>query len=855
MADDPLPRTDSPEPPLKEMYGTYFLEYASYVILDRAVPYAEDGLKPVQRRILHAMYELDDGRFNKVANLIGATMQFHPHGDASIGDALVGLGQKNLLIDTQGNWGNVETGDGAAAPRYIEARLSKFAQQVVFDPKTTEWQLSYDGRKQEPVTLPVKFPLLLALGVEGIAVGLSTKILPHNFCELCQAAVAYLQGKSFVLYPDFLTGGMVDVSVYGAGGRGGRIRCRAHISEVDKKTLLISDVPYGVTTQALIDSIVKANERGKIKVKRIEDNTAKHVEIRVQLAPGTGTDVTIDALYAFTDCEVAISPNCVVIVDEKPLITDVHEVLRRSVDRTQALLRQELEIRYRELDDAWHFSSLEKIFIEERIYRDIEEAESWEDVLSRIDAGLEPFKALFQRPIVQEDIVRLTEIRIKRISRYDSFQAEEKIRAIEAEQQELQTNLANLTAYTIRYFQDLLKTYGPGRERKTEIRTFDTIQAQVVAVANQKLYVNRTEGFVGTSLKKDEFVADCSDLDEVVVFREDGTMQVSKVAEKSFFGKNILHLEIFRRDDSRRVYHLIYQDGATGPTLVKRFQAGGITRDKPYDLTAGTPGSRVLYFSSHPNGEREFVAVTLKPLPRLRNRELEFDFGLLAIKSRNAKGNILTRHPVKRITQKSLGPSTLGGRKLWFDPGAQRLNADGHGTYLGVFDGEDRLLAIYHTGVYELTTYELTNRYDVQGRLLDLVKLTPDTRVASVYYEGERKAYYAKRFRIETQSLDTPVSFIPDTPNSRLVFATAQKDPVVRLDTRNKKGPAPFPQPVPFTEVAEEVGYRALGRKLPVDTVKDVELVSFTTPDPAEELPPVPETPDPSADDDQGTLF
>lgn len=846
-------RSDSLEPPLKAMYGTYFLEYASYVILDRAVPYAEDGLKPVQRRILHAMHELDDGRFNKVANLIGSTMQYHPHGDASIGDALVGLGQKNLLIDTQGNWGNVETGDGAAAPRYIEARLSKFALEVVFNPKTTAWQLSYDGRKQEPITLPVKFPLLLALGVEGIAVGLSTKILPHNFCEICEAAIAYLQKKPFELYPDFLTGGMIDVSNYGAGGRGGRIRCRAHITEVDKKTLAITDVPYGVTTQTLIDSIVKANERGKIKIKRIEDNTARQVEILVHLAPGTSSDLTIDALYAFTDCEVSIAPNCVVIVDEKPLITDVHEVLRRSVDRTQMLLQLELEIRLQELEDAWHFSSLEKVFIENRIYRDIEEAETWEEVIRRIDAGLEPFKGLFQRAIVEEDIVRLTEIRIKRISRFDSFKADEKIRGIEAEMEEVKNHLANITAFTIRHYKDLLKKYGSGRERRTEIRTFDTIQAQIVAVANQKLYVNRAEGFVGTGLKKDEYVTDCSDLDEVIVFREDGTMQVSKVADKTFFGKGVIHVDVFRRDDDRTVYHMVYQDGISGPAMVKRFQAGGVTRDKPYDLTSGTKGTRVLYFAAHPNGEREIVTVHLKPLPRLRNKMLEYDFGLLGIKSRAAKGNILTRHPVKKIQQLQVGASTLGGRKLWFDTGAERLNADGHGRYLGIFDAEDRILALYHNGTYELTNYELTNRYDVKGRLVDLVKLTPETRVVCVYYAGDKKIYFAKQFRIETTSLDTAVGFISDSPNSRLIFASAQAAPVVKLDAKVKKGDDPYPEAIPFAELADEMGYRAQGKKLPVDTVKGVELVSFDAPD-AEEPTQEPEPTLPH-DDDQGTLF
>ncbi|MDX2063990.1 MAG: DNA gyrase/topoisomerase IV subunit A [Bacteroidia bacterium] len=856
MADEVEPRYESPEPPLKEMYGAYFLEYASYVILDRAVPYVEDGLKPVQRRILHAMYELDDGRFNKVANLIGATMQFHPHGDASIGDALVGMGQKNLLIDTQGNWGNVETGDGAAAPRYIEARLSKFALEVVFNPKTTAWQASYDGRKQEPIALPVKFPLLLALGVEGIAVGLSTKILPHNFCELIEAAVRYLEGKPFELFPDFLTGGMVDVSAYNAGGRGGKVRCRAHIKELDKKTLAITDVPYGVTTQTLIESIVKANERGKIKVKKIEDNTARDVEILVHLAPGTSPDVTIDALYAFTDCEVAISPNCVVIENERPLITDVHHVLRLSVDRTQALLAQELEIRLRELEDAWHFSSLEKIFIENRIYRDIEEAETWEAVLANIDAGLGPFKPLFQRPIVEADILRLTEIRIKRISRYDSFQADEHIRGLEAEMEEVKNHLAHLTAYTIRYYKELLKKYGKGRERRTELRTFDTIQAQVVAVANQKLYVNRAEGFVGYGLKKDEYVTDCSDLDEIIVFREDGSMLVSKVAEKTFVGKGILHVEVFRRNDERTVYHLIYQDGVAGPALVKRFQAGGVTRDKPYDLTKGTKGSRVLYFSAHPNGESEVVAVQLKPMPRLRNTTLEFDFGQLAIKGRAAGGNILTRHPVKKVVRKSVGASTLGGRQLWFDPALGRLNADGHGDYLGVFEGEDRLLALYDTGVYEITTHELSNRYDVKGKLLDIAKLTPDTLVGCVYYEGEKKDYYAKRFKIETQTLDKGVPFVPETPGTKVLFATLKPEPVVALTTVGKKGEKPSQQPpAPLADLADVTGYRALGKRLAAESIKAVALTSYQAPAPEPDEQPLADDPDATPADDQGTLF
>ena len=648
------------------MYQDWFLDYASYVILERAVPYILDGLKPVQRRILHSMKRMDDGRYNKVANIIGHTMQFHPHGDASIGDALVQLGQKDLLVDTQGNWGNILTGDSSAAPRYIEARLSKFAIDVLFNPKTTEWKASYDGRNREPVTLPAKFPLLLAMGVEGIAVGLASKILPHNFIELIDASINYLQGKEFVLYPDFPTGGSIDVARYNDGLRGGVIKSRAKIEKVDKKGLVITELPFGKTTGSLIDSIIKASEKGKIKIRKIDDNTSGNVEIIVYLVPGISPDKTIDALYAFTDCEVSISPNSCVIADDRPAFMGVSDILRFSADLTLSLLKKELEIRLKELEEEWHYSSLEKIFIEKRIYRDIEECETWEAVVTAIDAGLEPYKKQLKREVTRDDIVRLTEIKIKRISKYDSKKADEHIKGVETEIEEVKNHLGNIVPYTINYFKQIRKKYGAGRERKTEIRNFDTIQATKVVASNARLYVNRKEGFIGTGLKKDEFVCECSDIDDVIVFRRDGTYLLTRVAEKIFVGKDIEYLQVFLKNDERTIYNIIYHDGKDGALLAKRCAITGLTRDKEYNLTKGKPGTKIMWFTANPNGEAEVVRVHLKPKPRLKKTIFDFDFGELAIKGRASLGNIVTKNHALKITLKEKGLSTLGGRKIWF---------------------------------------------------------------------------------------------------------------------------------------------------------------------------------------------
>jgi topoisomerase-4 subunit A len=694
-----------------DLYKNWFLEYASYVILERAVPAINDGLKPVQRRILHSMKEMDDGRFNKVANVVGQTMQYHPHGDQSIGAAIVNLGQKNLLIETQGNWGDERTGDSAAAPRYIEARLTKFALEVAFNAKTTDWQLSYDGRKNEPLALPMKFPLLLAQGAEGIAVGLSTKILPHNFCEILESCIKFLKNKPFELYPDFQTGGMIDINQYNDGARGGKVRVRAKIEDVDKKSIAIRSVPYGVTTTQLIDSVIKANDAGKIKIKNISDNTAADVEILIQVANGISTDQTIDALYAFTDCEISISPNACVIVNEKPLFLNATELLKHSVQDTKGLLLKELEIKLRELEEDWHFSSLEKIFIEKRIYRDIEEETTWEGVLTAIDNGLAPFKKLFRRAITQDDIIKLTEIRIKRISKFDTFKADEHIQNVNDSIAEVKNNIENLNDFAIKYYESILKKFGKGKERKTEIRTFETIQANIVAIANVKLYANKKEGFVGTGLKKDEYLFDCSDLDQIIVFRKDGKMSVSKVADKNFFGKDIIHIDIFRKNDERTTYNMIYLDGKSGIAYGKRFNVTGITRDKEYDLTKGNPNSKIIYFSANPNGEAETVNITLHPGSKARVKTLDFYFESLDIKGRSAGGNQVTKYPIKSIKLKEKGKSTLSAMKIWYDPTTGRLNKDELGTLLGRFDEGDKIIAFYKDGTYELTDYELTNRY------------------------------------------------------------------------------------------------------------------------------------------------
>lgn len=797
---------------VSELYEDWFLDYASYVILERAVPAIEDGLKPVQRRILHAMNEMDDGRYNKVANIIGQTMQYHPHGDAAIGDAMVNLGQKDLLIDTQGNWGDSRTGDSAAASRYIEARLSKFAKEIAFNPQTTVWQMSYDGRKREPVNLPMKFPLLLAQGVEGIAVGLSTKVLPHNFIEIIEACVAHLKGQAFALYPDFATGGMVDVGAYNDGKKGSRLRIRAHIEERDKKTLIIKDVPYGVTTTSLMESIVKANDSGKIKIKRVVDNTAANVEIEIQLHPGTSPDITIDALYAFTECEVSVSPNACVIENDKPVFLSVSEILQASAEMTRALLRKEQEIKKGELDERWHFSSLEKIFIEKRIYRKIEECETWESVLETIDKGLKPYKKLFRREITRDDIIRLTEIRIKRISKYDSFKADEAIRALEEEMERVAHNLNHITQFTIDYYKELLKKFGKGRERKTQISQFDTINATVVAIANQKLYVNREEGFVGYGLKRDEFVTDCSDLDDVIVFKEDGSFVVSRVAEKSFFGKKIKHVAILKKGDDRMVYHMMYTDGKTGVTRAKRFRIGGVTRDKVYQITLGTPNTRVLFFSENPNSESETVQIQLSPAAKAKNKVFDFDFGSIEVKGRASQGNIVTKYPVRKVNFKSKGASTMGGRDIWYDPIVGRINVNQHGNYLGNFQTDDLILVIYKSGSYELTNFELTNRYEA-AQVEIIEKWLPNRVITAVHYDGTNKTTYVKRFVIETRTLNKKFSFINEAKGSRLYYVTTLQHPKLKIwkGTNMKSATVKILQ---LDNEVEQRGWKANGNKI-----------------------------------------
>ena len=810
--------------PLSGMYQNWFLDYASYVILERAVPAIEDGLKPVQRRILHAMKEMDDGRYNKVANIIGHTMQYHPHGDASIGDAIVNLGQKDLLIDTQGNWGDIRTGDSAAAPRYIEARLSKFALDVLFNPQTTDWQLSYDGRKKEPVTLPSKFPLLLAQGVEGIAVGLSTKILPHNFCELLQASIDYLKNKKFSLYPDFPTGGTVDVSDYNEGMRGGKVRVRAKIEELDRKTLIIKDIPFGTTTTGLIESIIKANDKGKIKVKKVIDNTAKDVEIQVHLAPNQSPDITIDALYAFTDCEVSLSPNACIIISDKPHFVGVHEILRTCTDQTVALLKRELEIRKGELMEKMLFSSLEKIFIENRIYRDIEECETWDAVISTIDKGLDPFKPQFYREITQEDIVRLTEIKIKRISKFDAFKADELMRKLEEELKEVIHHLENLVAYAIDFFKNLLTKYGKGKERLTEIRTFDTISANVVAANNQKLYVNRQEGFIGYGMKKDEFVCDCSDIDDIIVFRKDGVCVVSRISEKIFVGKEIIYVAVFKKNDERMVYNLIYLDGKSGRSMVKRFQVLSVTRDREYDLTKGNKGSKVMYLTANPNGEAEIVTVFLTSGAKARIKVFDFDFSSIEIKGRNAQGNILTKYPVRKIQLKMEGTSTLGGLDIWYDESIGRLNTDERGKHLGTFKGQDNILVVYKNGCYELTSYELTNRYETDQIVL-IEKFNPEKVISCVYYEGSNKAFYVKRFKIETTTIGKSFCFISESKGSSLTVVSTETQPQVEITYKGKNKDKEVAM-YDFDMLIDVKGWRALGNKLSQPNIQKVKILA-----------------------------
>ena len=820
MSTDLLDSNQNSSVHIQDMYKSWFLEYASYVILERAVPAAEDGLKPVQRRILHAMKEMDDGRYNKVANVIGQTMQYHPHGDASITDAMVNIGQKDLMIDTQGNWGDVRTGDGAAAARYIEARLSKFALDVAFNNKTTQWQLSYDGRKNEPITLPMKFPLLLAQGAEGIAVGLSTKILPHNFCELIEAAIKYLKGKKFELYPDFLTGGMIDVSNYNDGARGGKVRVRARIEEVDKKTLAIKDVPFGITTQQLVDSILKANDSGKIKIKSVTDNTAKDVELIVQLAPGIATDQTIDALYLFTDCEVSISPNACIILDEKPQFLNASHLLKHSVDHTKDLLLQELQIKLGELEDDWHYASLERIFIEKKIYRDIEEQTTWEGVIEAIDKGLKPYVKKFRRAIVEADIIKLTEIKIKRISKFDSFKADEHIKAVEEHLLEVQNHIEHLNDYAIAYYEQLLKKHGKGRERKTEIKLFENIQANAVAIANAKLYVNYKEGFIGTSLKKDEFAFDCSDLDNIIVFRKDGKMVITKVSDKAFVGKDIIYLAAFQKNDERTTYNVIYLDGKTGIAYAKRFNVTGVTRDKEYDLTKGNPNSKIIYFSANSNGEAEKVQINLSPGSKARNKELDFYFEEIEIKGRSAGGNQVTKYPVKSVKFKEAGRSTLSAEKIYFDSSFGRLSKDGNGILLGNFEEQDRVIAFYKDGNYELTDYELTNRYDVDQLLL-IEKFNPSKVFTCIYFDTKSKFHYAKRFVIETQTLKNKFLFIKEGEGNEVKYMSSQAEPVVILRSGKKKTEW-IETSVAMHETYDITGWKAVGTKIAADDLKEI---------------------------------
>ncbi len=807
---------------LSGMYQTWFLDYASYVILERAVPEILDGLKPVQRRILHAMDDLDDGRYNKVANIIGHTMKYHPHGDASIGDALVQLGQKELLIDMQGNWGNVHTGDRAAAPRYIEARISKFAREVAFNPKTTKWKLSYDGRNKEPNTLPMKFPLLLAQGVEGIAVGLASKILPHNFIELIEASIKILQGKEFELLPDFLTGGLADCSRYNEGLRGGKVRVRAKISQLDKKTLLISELPFGVTTESLIDSIVNANDKGKIKIRKIDDNTAQDVEILIHLGPGISPDTTIDALYAFTDSEISISPNNTVIQDGKPRFLSVSEILRASTQFTVDLLRLELEIRRAELMENLLFASLEKIFIENRIYHEIEECNSWEEVIETIDRALDPYKPQFYREIVTDDILRLTEIKIKRISKFNSFKADELMRGMSDEKAQVEHYLANLTEYAIDYFRNIRRKYGKGKERRTELRNFDTIEATMVAVANQKLYVNRVEGFAGTGLKKDEFVSDCSDIDDIIVFREDGTFMVTKVEDKVYVGENVIHIDVFRRNDERTIYNLVYQDGKNGGAFVKRFNVMGITRDREYPLTKGKAGSKVLYFTANPNGEAEIIKVELKPRPKLKKQKFDFDFSELAIKGRGAQGNTLSKYPVKKITQAEAGLSTLGARDIWFDESIKRLNTEGRGKLLGAFSGDDKILAIMKSGDYRLHNYDPGTHFDED--LLIIEKFDESKPVTAVYYNGEKKFYYLKRFTLEVN--DRKTDFIGEESDTKLIVASTDWLPRILVMFDEKlNNRAIDDEEIIASEFIDSKSHKAKGKRITTHEVKRIKLL------------------------------
>lgn len=810
---------------LDGLYESWFLDYASYVILERAVPRIEDGLKPVQRRIMHSLKEMDDGRFNKVANVIGNTMQYHPHGDAAIGEAIVNIGQKDLLIETQGNWGDVRTGDSAAAPRYIEARLSKFALEVAYNAQTTEWQLSYDGRKKEPVTLPVKFPLLLAQGVEGIAVGLSTKILPHNFIELIKASIDVLKGKNPKIYPDFATGGIADFSEYDQGYRGGKIKVRAKIEIVDKKTLAIREIPFSTTTSSLMDSIVKASEKGKIKVKQVVDNTARDVEILVHLQSGISPEVAIDALYAFTDCEISISPNACVIVEDKPQFMKVNEILKYNTEQTVKLLKQELEIKKSELMEKILFSSLEKIFIEKRIYRDIENCETFEEVISTTDKGLKPYKKQFYREITRDDILRLLEIRIKRISKYDSFKADELLKDLENELKQTIHHLKHLTEYAIAYYQNLLDKYGKGRERKTEIRSFQSVTATEVIANNQKLYVNREDGFVGWSMRKDEFIADCSELDDIIVIRKDGKALVSRIGERKFMGKDILHVGVWKKGDERMIYNLIYSDGKSGTTFAKRFAMPAIIRDKEYNLDQGNPNSKVHYLSANPNGEAEIVEVKLSQSSTARKKIFDFDFSELEIKGRGARGNTITKYPVRKVDFKEAKGSTLSGLKLWFDQASGRLNKDERGKYVNKFDGDDQVIAITTSGNYKITSFDLTNRYEPEKTIL-VEKFNPKKVISAVYWDGESKQHFVKRFLIETNTADKEFNFISEGIGSRLEFVTTSETPEVEIELVKGKGKDKETEAINLEDLIDVKGWKSVGNRLSqykVTKVKPIE--------------------------------
>lgn len=803
------------------LYKDWFLDYASYVILDRAIPSIFDGLKPVQRRILHSMKELEDGRYNKVANIVGNTMKYHPHGDSSITDAMVQVGQKELLIDTQGNWGNVFTGDSAAAARYIEARLTPFALEVVFNPKTTQWVKSYDGRNDEPVDLPVKFPLLLAQGVEGIGVGLSTKILPHNFIELIQASMDYLRGKNFQLFPDFLTGGMIDVNAYNDGERGSKIRSRAKIIQKDKHTLCITELPFGRCTGDLIDNILKANDKGKIKIKKIEDNTSDVVEINIFLYPDTSPDKSIDALYAFTDCEISISPNACVIVGNTPMFLNVSEILKRNTDQTVELLKTELQIQLKELQEQWHFTSLERIFIENRIYRDIEEKETWEQVIQAIDLGLRPHTSQLLRAVTEEDIVRLTEIRIKRISKFDLNKAKEILDALTQKMEQVEFHLANLIDYVVDYFKNILKKYGKNKERRTEIRHFDTIDATKVAVANEKFYANFAEGFIGTSLKKDDYVFDCSDIDDIIIFRNDGKMLVTKVEGKTFVGKGIIHIAVWKKNDKRTVYNMIYRQGKEGPYYMKRFSVTSIIRNSEYALASSESGSQMVYFSANTNGEAEVVSVLLKANPRLKKLKLDIDFSELAIKGRDSKGNMVTRYPIKKVELKESGVSTLAPRKIWFDQSIRRLNIDSRGTYLGSFKGEDKILLVQPKGEAKLCNFDLLNRFDEDYVLFE--KWKPDSVLSCIYFDAEKDKYFIKRFMLE-DTYNPQVFFTQNHPKSFIEWVSTQKNAKLELVFSVEKGKTKENEIFEIDELISVKGIKAIGNQLSKDKIKSMNI-------------------------------